>query len=432
MTARGIIQALSGAKWRRLVSALDDADCLRLVHDWTVWVDDLQALPDHDWSVALMMAGRGFGKTRSGAEWVRALAARYPGIRIALVGGTLADARAVMVEGESGILAVCLPHERPVFEPSLGRLRWPNGTLAFLYSGENPERLRGPQHHFAWCDELAKWGRAKDCWSNLQLGLRMGRCPQTLVTTTPRPTPLMRRLVADERVPKLFGKTQDNPHLPDRFIARMIADYAGTRLGRQELDGALIDDFEGALWTRDLIERCREGMTASFQRIVIGVDPPAGTDGDACGIIAVGLGTDGHARVIEDASVSGQSPEGWARAVAACAERVGADRVIAEANNGGKMVESVLRGADRMMPITLVHASHGKVARAEPVLALFEAGRAWFAGTFPALEDELCGLVTGGGYQGPGKSPDRADAMVWAMTALMLGKGRAEPRVRVL
>jgi len=404
----------------------------RKLLDWAFWADKRQLPPEGDWHGWLMLAGRGFGKTRAGAEWVHALAERHGSIRIALVGATMDEARAVMVEGQSGILATRPREARPKWEPSRGRLKWRTGAEAFLYSGENPEKMRGPEHHFAWCDELAKWAWPQDCWDMLQMGMRLGDMPRTLVTTTPRPLALLRRLADDPGVVTVRGRMADNRLLPDAYVERMEAEYGCTRLGRQELDGELIADAEGALWTRDAIEARRMRSAPDLVRIVIGVDPPATRTGDACGIVAVGMCADGKGWVLADESVAGQSPEGWARAVAGAAARWQADRVIAERNNGGEMVESVLRAADVAMPVRLVHASRGKVPRAEPVAALYEKGRVHHVGAFPALEDEMCGLIAGGAYEGPGRSPDRADALVWAVTELMLGKKSKGPRVRVV
>jgi phage terminase large subunit-like protein len=411
---------------------------------WAVW----GRLPQHPpagwgWRTWLILAGRGFGKTRAGAEWVRSIAENNPGARIALVGATLAEARSVMVEGGSGLLAIAPEGDRPRYEPSLGRLVWPTGAMAWLYSAAEPDGLRGPQHSHAWCDEIAKWGAGDKggvaVWDMLAMTMRLGDKPRIVATTTPRPVPLVRRILANAQgdVVVTQGRSADNAgHLPGDFLAAMDAHYRGTRLGRQELDGELIADVDGALWSRDLIERQRVvAMPGAARRVVIGVDPPAGVGAaaDACGIVAVALAADGKAYVIADASVQGRSPEGWARAVVRAADLHGADRVIAEANNGGAMVASVLRAAGTPnLPLRLVHAAHGKVARAEPVAALYEAGKAFHVGAFPALEDELAGLVTGGDYGGPGRSPDRADALVWAMTELMLGPGRSAPRVRMV
>ncbi|HEX8573336.1 MAG TPA: terminase family protein [Allosphingosinicella sp.] len=431
--ARSLAEAMArlDPAGRELVLAgFDPAERERLCYLWEAWERSDQREPDLPWRTWLVMAGRGYGKTRMGAEWVRRTAAAEPMARIALVGATMAEARSVMVEGDSGILAICPDPERPAWEPSLGRLRFPGGARALVYSAAEPESLRGPQHHFAWCDEIAKWPLGPEAWDNLMLGLRCGALPRAMATTTPRPVALVRKLLGREGVKTTRGRTRDNAlHLAGAFIADVERDYAGTNLGRQELGGELIDDVEGSLWPRTLIERSRAaGPIPDLRRIVIGVDPPASEEG-ICGISVCALGADGLAYVLADATVAGLGPQGWARAVAGAAQAWGADRVVAEANQGGAMVEAVLRGADIHLPVRRVIAHPGKSARAEPVAALFEAGRAKFAGGFPELEDQLAGLIVGGGYEGPGRSPDRADAMVWAMTELMLGKRRAEPRI---
>lgn len=401
---------------------------------WRLWARRSQLAPEGDWRTWLIMAGRGFGKTRAGSEWVRSIVETNPEARVALIGASFSETRAVMVEGESGLLAISPPERMPTFEPSLRRIIWPNGAQATLYSALEPEALRGPQHSHSWCDEIAKWdnanGRAIACWDNLLMGLRLGEDPRVLATTTPRAVPLLQRLLAEDDIEVTHGKTEANAdNLPPRFLGAMRGTYGETLLGRQELDGELITDLPGALWTRALLEQCREASASSPpMRTVIGVDPPASAGGDACGIVVCARGEDGVARVLADASVTKPSPERWAKVVAETARAWNADRVVAEANQGGAMVESVLRAADIALPLRLVHARSGKSARAEPVAALYEAGRVRHAGTFPALEDELCGLIAGGSYQGPGRSPDRADALVWAMTELMLGR-RAEPRV---
>lgn len=402
-----------------------------LLTRFKLWAHDGQTIADNDWTVWLIQAGRGFGKTRAGSEWVCARAAAQRDLRIALVGATRRDVESVMVRGPAGVLAVGRHYGPVVYRPSRGVIEFGSGAEAHVYAAESPEGLRGPEHHIAWCDELAKWRNADAAWDNLMMGMRMGQRPQTLVTTTPRVIPLLRRIRGMEGVRISGGRSRDNVHLSESYFAQIEGAYAGTRWGRQELDGELIEDVAGALWSRELIERCRAAAVPALVRVVIGVDPPAGVDGDACGIVAVGRGSDGLAYVIEDATVAGLSPEGWAGAVAACAARHGADRVVAESNQGGAMVASVLRAADAGLPVTLVHASRGKAARAEPVVLLYENGRAFHGGTFPALEDELCGLVVGGGYAGPGRSPDRADALVWAMHEVMLG-ARGEAMVRVL
>lgn len=412
------------------VRAMNAAQRREFAARWLAWAHDGQLMPPGDWRVWLIQAGRGFGKTRAGAEWVCEVARTIADARIALVGANADDVRQVMIEGPSGVICVARSDERPVWHRAAREVHWPNGAIAYVYAAEAPERLRGPEHHAAWCDELGKWRNGETTWDNLVMTMRVGDRPRIVVTTTPRSTRLMRRVRAVPGLIETLGRTRDNPHLPDSFVAAMIAEYGGTRLGRQELDGELIEDVAGALWSRAMIERQRRAAP-ELVRVVIGVDPPAGTDGDACGIVAVGLGRDGCGYVLEDASVRGASPEGWARAVARCAARWKADRVIAEKNQGGSMVKSVLLAAEAGLPVRLVHASRGKSARAEPVAALYEGGKVWHAGAFPALEDELCGLQAGGGYEGPGRSPDRADACVWALTELML-RTRGAAKVRAL
>jgi phage terminase large subunit-like protein len=455
------------AERRRLVGQLSVTQKRTLDEFWPAWAHDGQLPPAGSWPTWLMVTGRGFGKTRAGAEWVSALARSDPALRIALVGATLEDARKVMVSGRSGLLAVARTGERLRFAATAGIVTFASGAQAFLYSGACPEKLRGPEHHFAWCDELAKWRHPEETWDNLQLGLRLGAAPRTLVTTTPRTVPLLKRLVAASVVTR--GRTADNLNLPEAAVARMERDYRGTRKGREELDGELIEDFEGALWTRALIEGCRvilpelgsgrgiatrsgvvEGrplrqpsglppprgkLGEDWKRIVVGVDPPASAQGDACGIVACALDRGGIGYVLGDHSVRGLSPEGWARKAVAAAEAWGADCVVVEKNQGGDMATSVLKTADPALPVRPVHAKYGKGDRAEPVAMLFETGQAFFAGSFPELEDELCAMIRGGGYartRAGARSPDRADAMVWAMTELMLAPVRGEPRIRRL
>jgi phage terminase large subunit-like protein len=457
--ALSALEALGEDDLRLLVDHMAEADALVFDADWESWARDGQAPPDPStgsgqagWRQWVMLAGRGFGKTRAGAEYVSAFARANPGALIALVGATADEARAVMVEGPSGLLAVGRADERAAMRwlPSLRRLVFASGAEARLYSAANPESLRGPEHHLAWCDELAKWKQAEAAWNNLRLGLRLGdpstgAGPRAIVTTTPRPVPLVKRLRADPASTVSGGATRANPYVAEDFIEAVEEAHGGTRFGRQELEGVLLDDLEGALWSRALIERSRVGdrhfsrsggspdasareSDCPFPRIVVGVDPPASAEG-TCGIVVCGLGGDGVSYVLADLSVTGLGPEGWARKVASAAEAWRAHRVIAEANNGGRMVETVLRGADSGLPVTLVHAADGKAARAEPVMVAFENGRARLAGRFPALEDELAGLIYGGGYCGPGKSPDRADAMVWALTELAVKPQRPMPRI---
>ena len=442
---RALIDA-SEVEQRRIIWSMTPADVLALDADFEAWAHSAQLPPKEEgWRTWLMMAGRGFGKTRAGAEWVEKIARSRPGVRIALVGATIDEARRVMVEGVSGVLSVAKRRRHKVkWEPSLGRLTWPNGSEAQLFSGDNPDGLRGPEHDFAWADELAKWRDAEGAWMNLQMGLRRGSRPRALVTTTPRTIELLKRIREDERTVTTTGRTDENVNLSEGFVEMMVATYGGTRIGRQELDGELIEESEGALWSRELMEKARRpldfpriasGTLADeriFERIVVGVDPPAGVGPgcDACGIVVCGRRGDAL-YVIADETVEGLSPEGWANRVAAAAARWGASIVVAEANNGGAMVASVLKAADCPVRVKLVHASKGKVARAEPVALRFEAGKAFLAGSFAKLEDQMAGMIAGGAYEGPGRSPDRADAIVWAMTEL--GETRSGlPRVRRL
>ena len=407
---------------------------------WQGWARDAQLPPGEAWRTWLISAGRGFGKTRAGAEWVRDVARNDGNARIALVGASLAEVRSVMVEGDSGVLAAAPGALAPEYEPSLRKLTWENGATAWLYSAGEPDSLRGPQHSHAWCDEIGKWdnvgGRAESAWDNLMLTMRVGDNPRVLATTTPSSAALLNRLMADVKRGKVVlakGKTTDNKAiLPPEYLGQMIESFEGTSFGRQELDGVMLDAPEGALWSRALLDHSRVvGDLPGAVRTVVAVDPPASDKGDACGIVVAMLGADGLAWVLADASVQNASPERWARAVAETARVWQADRVVAEKNQGGQMVESVLRAADCALPLKLVHASKGKAARAEPVAALYETRKVRHAGLFAELEDQMCGLMAGGRYEGPGRSPDRADALVYALTELMLG-AKVEPRVWVV
>ena len=442
-TIRGLAQR-SPEQRRWVVARLTMPEKRMLDQFWLAWAHDGQLPPPGEWPSWLMVTGRGFGKTRAGAEWVselaRTLGIRTSGgpLRIALVGATIEDALKVMVTGPSGVMTIARTGEKVELNKTDRLVRFASGAQACLYSGACPEKLRGPEHHFAWCDEIAKWRHPEEAWDNLQLGLRLGAAPRTLVTTTPKAIPLLRKLIATSAVTR--GRTADNLNLPAARVARMEADYRGTRKGREELDGELIEEAEGALWTRALLEKGRapaiDGPIGAdgerrFRRIVIGVDPPASAEGDACGIVACAVDHDGIGYVIGDHSERGLSPEGWAAKTAAAARAWGADCVIVESNQGGDMVRSVLANADPALPVRPAYARYGKGDRAEPVAMLFETGRAKLAGSFPALEDELCAMTRGGSYAGPGRSPDRADAMVWALSELLLGEERG-PRIRRL
>lgn len=428
---------------RRIVIRTLPAPVVRaLAEEWWWRAHGGQAEPEagpdgEPWNVWAIVAGRGFGKTRAGAEWVWARAREDGSARIALVAATLDEVERVMVTGESGLIAVARAHEQVRWRANKGILLFPSGAEAHAFSAERPEKLRGPQHHHAWCDELAKWPRragereskADMAWNNLMLGLRLGERPRTIVTTTPKPAPLLRRVLDLPRCAATHGRTAENPHLPGDFRSAVEAMFGGTRLGRQELEGMLLEEFEGALWTRELLEKARGTPEGGFARIVIGVDPPASSHGDSCGIVVCARDQEGFCWVVADHSAHGLSPEAWAQRVCDAADLHGAGRVVAEKNQGGELIASNLRAVDSDLPVELVHAGPSKAARAEPIALRFETGRARLAGHFPELEDQLCAL-TWAGYQAPG-SPDRADAMVWAMTELFK-KARAEPRIRRL
>lgn len=387
-----------------------------------------QTPPPGNWQTWLVMAGRGFGKTRVGAEWIREEVMAGKMRRVALVGPTAADARDVMVEGESGLLAVCDRYNwRPKYEPSKRRITFPNGAIATTYSAEEADRLRGPQHDGAWSDEVAAWSEP-DAWDMLQFGLRLGTNPRQIATTTPKPVKVVKDLLkqeADGVVVVTRGSTYDNrANLAPSFLAQIIRRYEGTRLGRQELEGELLDDVLGALWTYGMIERDRvhEGPhDLDWQRIVVGVDPAATNteESSETGIIVAGIDRFGAGYVLEDVSLRG-TPLEWARAAVDAYDRWGADRVVAEVNNGGLMVEQTLRTVRENLPVTQVRASRGKMTRAEPVAALYEQSRVHHVKGFPQLEDQMTS------YDGTGESPDRMDALVWALTDLMIGYGSGE------
>jgi phage terminase large subunit-like protein len=391
------------------------------------------------WTTWLVLGGRGAGKTRLGAEWVRALAhATAPYAtgrhrRIALIGESEHDVREVMIEGASGLLRISPRAERPTWISSRRLLEWPNGAVAQAFSAEDPDSLRGPQFDAAWCDELAKWRQAEAAFDMLQFALRLGARPRQLITTTPRPIPLLKRLLADPRTAVTRAATQANAaHLSPAFLDEVIARYAGTRLGRQEIDGEIIEDRPDALWTRAMIEAARVAAAPPLARIVVGIDPPISSrpGADACGIVAAGRGADGGLYVLEDATAAGLSPAGWAGKAIALYRRLAADTLVAEVNQGGDMVRAVLREVDAAVPLKCVHATRGKYLRAEPVAAMYQQGRVKHVDPpLAELEDQMCdfGLdgLSGGG------SPDRLDALVWALTELS-GRTAQGPRIRVL
>ncbi|MEM7568171.1 MAG: terminase family protein [Pseudomonadota bacterium] len=412
-----------------VLSALHPCDIEALEHEWRFWARPDQLPPPGPWLCWLVLAGRGFGKTRMGAEWVRAKA-REDDARIAIAGATYAQTRAVMVEGPSGVIAISPASERPRFEPSRQLLLWPNGATGHLFSAEQPEALRGPQHSAAWVDELAKCSHAQAFWDMMWMGLRLGDTPQAMVTTTPRPLPFLKALMAREGTVVTRGSTWANTsNLAGAFVAEMENRYAGTRLGAQELEGTLLEDREGALWTHALIDEARlDQAPQSLTRIVVAVDPAVTSHArsDTCGIIVAGCDSAGHGYVLADVSLSAASPDRWACAALNAVDRFGADRLVAEVNQGGDLVETMLRAKDSHLPYRGVHASRGKWVRAEPVAALYEQGRIHHVGRFADLEDEMTAFVPGSN-----KSPDRMDALVWALTDLLLG-ARKTPGVRSL
>lgn len=415
------------------------------------WLFEFWALPHQlppagDWKTWVILGGRGAGKTRAGAEWVRTqVEGGRPGDpgrsrRVALVGETFDQVRDVMVFGDSGIIACSPPDRRPGWHAGKRQLEWPNGAIAQAFSAQEPEALRGPQFDAAWVDELAKWRKAEETWSMLQFGLRLGENPQQCVTTTPRDVQVLKALLKRDSTVVTTAPTEANrANLARSFLEEIRARYDGTRLGRQELDGVLIEETEGALWTSARIEAARGEAAPELDRIVVAVDPPVtGNSGsDECGIVVVGAVMKGDpkdwlAYVLEDASVAAASPLQWAHAAVAAMDRHGADRLVAEVNQGGDLVRTVLNQIDPMLPYKAVRARHGKAARAEPVAALYEQGRVRHVRGLGELEDQMCRMSTRG-YAGKG-SPDRVDALVWAMTELLLDPAAQfrRPSIRTL
>ncbi len=430
---------------KEVLDGLPDDVLRALPYMFEMWGAAHQLPPAGDWRSWVVMGGRGAGKTRAGAEWVRSVVEGPRPVdagacrRVALVGETYEQARDVMVFGESGILACSPPDRRPDWISGTRTLRWANGAEARAFSASDPEAMRGPQFDAAWCDELAKWRKGRDPWDMLQFALRLGDAPRACVTTTPKAAPVLTELLGRASTVVTRAATEANrAWLAESFLAEVRARYAGTRLERQELDGELLEDVEGALWPVGIIEAGRLARPEEMDRIVVAVDPPVTgrASSDACGIVVCGLlrapdPRDWQAVVLEDASVTGASPAAWAAAAVEAGRRWNADRIVAEVNNGGDLVESVIRQVDPAASYKAVHASRGKVARAEPVAALYERGRVRHAGVFAELEAEM-GAMTAGGYRGAG-SPDRVDALVWAVTELLIaGAPRGVPRLRLL
>jgi phage terminase large subunit-like protein len=421
------LAALEFEQRQAFIASLPAGQLEVLLHDWRLWRRPKQATPEGDWRIWMILAGRGFGKTRTGAEFIREQVESGTSKHIALVGATAADVRDTMIEGESGLLKVFPNSKRPRYEPSKRRVTFHNGAVAMAYAATEPDRLRGPNHDLAWADELAAW-RYQDAWDQLMLGLRIGKHPRAVVTTTPRPIGTVRKLlkVQDGSVVTTRGSTYENKkNLAPAFMDEMLRRYEGTRLGRQELHAEVLDDTEGALWNRDLLEANRVTDMPSMKRIVVAIDPAVSNleTSAETGIIVAGLGIDGHGYVLEDCSMRG-SPTDWATTAVAAYHRFKADRIIAEANQGGDMIRTTIEAVERNTPVKLVHASRGKRTRAEPISALYEQHRVHHQGFLPELEEQLCSWVPD-----LSPSPDRLDALVWALTELLVDGARRPPAV---
>lgn len=428
------------------LSELGEGGLCALPFLFDFWALPHQLPPEGTWRSWVIMGGRGAGKTRAGAEWVRTQVEGAMPLdagrarRVALVGETFDQVRDVMVFGESGILACSPPDRRPRWKVTEHKLIWENGAEAQAFSASDPEGLRGPQFDGAWVDELAKWKKAADTWDMLQFALRLGEQPQVCVTTTPRNVGVLKQLLASPSTVVTHAPTEANrANLAASFLEEVHARYAGTRLGRQELDGVLLADAEGALWSSATLEQTQCTAAPVLDRVVVALDPAvsSGSGSDACGIIVAGAVTQGppqdwRAYVLADCTVQGVGPVGWARAAIAAMETHGADRLVAEVNQGGQLVEEVIRQVDPLVPYKAVHAARGKVARAEPVAALYEQGRVRHVAGLSELEEQMC-LMTARGFEGQG-SPDRVDALVWALHELIVAPAAQfrRPRIRTL
>jgi len=416
-----LIASLPASERERFLESLTENERKELLYAWWFWARPVQLPPEGDWRVWLYLGGRGAGKTRSGAEYVREQVESGQVRRPGLIAPTASDARDVMVEGDSGFLHICPPDNMPEYEPSKRRLTWPNGARATLYSADEPKRLRGPQHDLIWADEVAHW-RYPETWDMALLGLRIGADPRAIVTTTPKPVPLIKELKRDPNTVTTRSTTYENlPNLAPAFADEIIGRYEGTRLGRQELLAEILDDNPDALWSRSDIEESRVIKAPDLVRIVVGVDPQARNEPTSAetGIVVAGRDAHGHGYILDDLSIKA-TPEKWAQRAVTGYYRHNADRIIGEINNGGDMVEFTIRTVDRNISYKGVHASRGKQIRAEPISSLYEQGKVHHVGMFPELEDQLCEWVPGD------KSPDRLDALVWALTELMFKGGKLE------
>ncbi|MDE1987431.1 MAG: DNA-packaging protein [Alphaproteobacteria bacterium] len=418
------MSALPPLKRSKLLKSLDKSDARDLLHGWRTWAGDAQLPPTGNWRTWLFLGGRGAGKTRAGAEWIAEGVRRGTMRRVGLVGATFADARSVMIEGEAGLLRATPDAD---FEPSNRRVLWRNGAVGDVLTAEAPDIIRGHQFDAVWADEFCKWSDPQHALDMLLMALRLGKKPRMVVTTTPRNIIPLKALMTAPGAVMTRSATRDNAiNLAPTFFTDLRLRYAGTRLGRQELDAEVIEDNDAALWRRDWIEKTRVREAPRLVRVVVAVDPPASVTGDECGIVTAGLAENGEAYVLGDCSASGLTPACWARRVADAYEDHEADAIVAEANQGGDMVKSLLLEASPNTPVKLVHATRDKRTRAAPAAALYEQGRVHHLGAFPELEDQLCH------YDGEGDSPDRLDALVWALAELYPRTRRALPRVRVL
>lgn len=417
---RDQLQRLNPQQRLALLASLPEPALLPLLYDWEgLWARDSQLLPGGTWSTWLCLAGRGWGKTHVGSETVRTWVDRGEAGRIALIGPTSADARDVMVEGKSGILTLAPPWNKPRYEPSKRRLTWKNGARAFLYSAEEPERLRGPQHDKAWCDELAAWVNGKEVWNQLQMGLRLGDKPQAIATTTPKAVPLVLDLMKDPTTTVTRGSTFENLANPAEYFATIRRLYEGTRLGRQEIYAEVLEDMPGALFNQAVIDKLRVEVAPQLERIVVAIDPAPTSDAgaDETGIIVVGRGTDEHVYVLADVSVRG-TPDEWARAAVKAYYQFQADSLVAEVNVGGEMVGTVIRSVDPDVAFKEVRAMRGKAKRAEPVAALYEQGKVHHVGPperFERLERQMR-VFTGVN----GRRDDRTDGLCWGVHELVV------------
>ncbi len=441
------LRRLTKKQIKKFGDGLNEEEATQLYFDWYLWARDdqlppnLQSPKQLNWRNWVLLGGRGSGKTRAGAEWIRAMAlgiapfTNKPVGRVALIGETFNDVREVMLEGDSGLLHIHPEHQKPVYIASRKRLEWPNGAVAQLFSAEEPESLRGPQFHVAWCDEFAKWQYASQVWDMLQFGMRLGENPQVVLTTTPRNKKQLKDILAMEGsfVSKASTfKNKDN--LAKAFLQTIDLNYAGTNLGRQELYGEIIEDGQGALWSHESIEELRRRKKDfdfnEFKRIVLAIDPPATSHkkSNACGMIVAALASDGHVYILADVTMQAVRPISWAQKAVEVYHLFNIDRIVAEVNQGGEMVETILRTIDSGISYTSVFARKDKKTRAEPVAALYEQGRVHHLGLFDELEDEMCQFdhLINKTVQ----SPDRVDALVWAVSHLLLNASGSVPRIR--